>query len=117
MCRKRSRRNGAPCGDSRSGRHLPAQLRAAGLELLAAGGSDWVVLAGPEGTGPEGYPGDEAFFLRYLVDTIDGALADAPDVAAPELAAWTAARHGQIDRGELVWISHNLDALARAPAE
>jgi hypothetical protein len=36
-------------------------------------------------------------------------------LAPAEVGAWTAARHAQIERGELVWISHNLDVLARAP--
>jgi len=103
-------RGGAPAGDSRAGRHLFARLRRHGFELLAAGGSDWVVSAGAGG-----FAGDEAFFLRYLVDLVDGALAADPAFAPGEVAAWTAARHAQIDRGELVWIAHNLDLLARVP--
>ena len=103
-------RGGAPAGDSRSGRHLFARLRRHGFELLAAGGSDWVVAAGASG-----YPGDEAFFLRYLVDLVDRALAADPAFTPGEVAAWTAERHAQIDRGELVWIAHNLDLLAGVP--
>jgi SAM-dependent methyltransferase len=108
------RRADSPSGDSRSGRHLLTQLRRCGLEPVEAGGADWVVFAGADG-----YRGDEAFFLHYLVDVVSGALAAAPgDGPAPitpaELRGWTAARHAQIDRGELVWIAHNLDVLARA---
>lgn len=103
-------RGGEPAGDSRSGRHLFARLRRHGFDLLAAGGSDWVVAAGPGG-----YPEDEAFFLRYLVDGVRHALVDDPAFAPGEVAAWTEARHAQIDRGELVWIAHNLDLLAGAP--
>jgi hypothetical protein len=104
------RRDGVPCGDSRSGRHLLSQLVTSGFELVAAGGSDWVVFGGPGG-----YPRDEAFFLRFLVDTVDRALAGDAAIAPAELRAWTAARHGQIDRGELVWVAHNLDVLAQRP--
>lgn len=103
-------RAGAPAGDSRSGRHLFTRLRRLGFELLAAGGSDWVVAAGPGG-----YEGDEAFFLGYLVDGVHRALAADPAFAPGEVEAWAAARHAQIERGELVWIAHNLDVLAGIP--
>lgn len=103
-------RAGAPSGDSRSGRHLFSRLRRFGFELLAAGGSDWVVAAGPGG-----YEGDEAFFLEYLVDGVQRALSADPAFAPGEVEAWTAARHAQIERGELVWIAHNLDLLAGIP--
>src|SRR5215469_6514256 len=49
-------RYGRPAGDSRTGRRLFHYLRAAGAPALAAGSSDWVVSAGPDGN----YPGDEA---------------------------------------------------------
>ena len=48
---------GAPSGDSRTGRHLFAQLRATDVEVRAAGSSDWVVFADPNG-----YAADEAIF-------------------------------------------------------
>ena len=44
-------------GDSCTGRHLFGHLRAAGVEILDAGSSDWVIFAGPHG-----YPSDEAYF-------------------------------------------------------
>lgn len=103
-------RGGAPAGDSRSGRHLFARLRRYGFDLLAAGGSDWVVSAGAGS-----YPGDEAFFLGYLVDLVERSLTADPAFAPGEVAAWAEARRGQIDRGELVWIAHNLDLLAGVP--
>jgi SAM-dependent methyltransferase len=99
---------GRPSGDSRAGRHLIAHLRAAGAAVLAAGASDWVVVAGPDG-----YPADEAFFLAFIVKTVRGALAGAPDLDPDRFAAWIAARHAQIERGELVYIAHQLDVLAR----
>lgn len=101
---------GRPSGDSRAGRHLIGHLRATGATLLAAGASDWVVLAGPDG-----YPADEAFFLSFIVETVRGALAGSPALDQNRFAAWIAERQAQIARGELVYIAHQLDVLARAP--
>jgi SAM-dependent methyltransferase len=104
-------RNGRRAGDSRTGRRLLAWLPESGAEVSAAGGSDWVVwpTAGR-------YPADEAYFLHHIVHTIDLALAAHPGRAPSELAAWVAARHVQIERGELVYIAHQLDVAGRAPS-
>jgi SAM-dependent methyltransferase len=104
------RRIGPSCsGDSRTGRHLFGHLRAAGLEILDAGSSDWVVFAGPQG-----YPGDEAYFLHFIVHTIGTALHGHPDLDAVALRSWIAQRHAQIESGSLVYIAHQLDFLGRA---
>ncbi len=100
--------NGKPSGDSRAGRHLFRHLREAGARILAAGSSDWVVFAGPDG-----YPADEAYFLHFLVDTISAALQDHPQIDTQRLSAWVTARHDQIARGELVYIAHQLDVVGR----
>ncbi|EMA47199.1 class I SAM-dependent methyltransferase [Halococcus saccharolyticus] len=98
-------------GDSHAGSHLLA--RASEIDtVLAAGGSDWVV---HPRSGE--YPDDETFFLRYIVDTIAGALDETGQCDSATLAGWAAARHRQIDRGELVYVAHQLDALGRIPAE
>jgi hypothetical protein len=82
---------------------------------VAAGGADWVVFAEPPGAGQaRRYPDDEAFFLHYLVDVVGGALDGDAAFAPGEVTTWVARRHAQVDRGELVWIAHNLDVLARA---
>ena len=101
---------GRPSGDSRSGRHLFGHLREAGVELLAAGGSDWVVFARPGG-----YPADEAYFLHFIVHTIERALQGHPRLDAARFADWIERRHRQIERGELVYIAHQLDFLGRLP--
>jgi SAM-dependent methyltransferase len=103
---------GRPSGDSRSGRHLFGHLRDAGVELLDAGSSDWVVFAGPGG-----YPADEAYFLHFIVHTIQTALQGHPDLDAARFADWIEQRHQQIERGELVYIAHQLDLLGRIPAK
>jgi hypothetical protein len=105
-------RYGRPAGESRTGRHLFHDLRAAGAPALAAGPSDWVVHAGPDGT----YAGDEAYFLRCILDTIQGALRDRPDRVDPaDLAGWLGERGRQLAAGELVYIAHQLDFAGRSP--
>ncbi|MBP7693215.1 MAG: class I SAM-dependent methyltransferase [Anaerolineales bacterium] len=102
---------GRRSGDSRTGRHLFEHLRRAGAEILAAGSSDWVVFASAGR-----YPADEAYFLRFILHTLAGALRDHPDLDAARFAAWVAARQAQIARGELVYIAHQLDFVGRRPA-
>jgi SAM-dependent methyltransferase len=105
-------RYGRPAGESRTGRHLFDYLRAAGAPALAAGASDWVVQAGPDGT----YPGDEAYFLRSILNTIQNALRNRPDRVEPaDLAGWLAVRYRQLAAGELVYIAHQLDFAGRSP--
>jgi hypothetical protein len=103
-------RDGAPSGDSKTGRHLFGHLRAAGAELLAAGASDWVVHAIGDS-----YPGDERYFLDYIVNTVHLALRALPELDAQAVAQWAAERHAQIGRGELAYIAHQLDFMGLAP--
>jgi hypothetical protein len=105
-------RYGRPAGDSRTGRRLFHQLRDAGAPALAAGSSDWVVSAGPDGN----YPGDEAYFLRSILSTIQSALRSRQDWVEPAvLASWLAVRGRQLAAGELVYIAHQLDFVGRSP--
>jgi SAM-dependent methyltransferase len=100
--------NGQPSGDSRTGRHLFQHLSRAGVELLAAGSSDWVVFPGPHG-----YPTDEAYFLHFIIHTMHTALIDHPDLIPDQLDGWISQRHIQIEKQELVYIAHQLDFLGR----
>jgi hypothetical protein len=102
---------GKPSGDSRAGRHLFAHLRAAGVDVLAAGSSDWVVFAGASG-----YPVDEAYFLHYIIHNIGTALTGHPQLDADRLSTWMAQRDAQIEQGTLVYVAHQLDVLGRASA-
>jgi SAM-dependent methyltransferase len=105
-------RYGRPAGESRTGRHLFHHLRAAGAPALAAGSSDWVVSAGPDGN----YPGDEAYFLRSILSTIQDALRSRQDWVDPAvLADWVAVRMRQLAAGELVYLAHQLDFAGRSP--
>jgi SAM-dependent methyltransferase len=105
-------RYGRPAGESRTGRRLFHYLRAAGASALAAGSSDWVVSAGPDGN----YPADEAYFLRSILNTIQNALRNRQDWVEPaDLADWLAERGRQLASGELVYIAHQLDFVGRSP--
>lgn len=102
-------RYGRTAGESRTGRHVFGHLRAAGVAPLAAGSSDWVVLAGPDGA----YPADEEYFIESILRTVQDAL-DGP--AAPAgLADWLAVRRRQLAGGELVYLAHQLDVAGRTP--
>jgi SAM-dependent methyltransferase len=86
--------DGRLSGDSRSGRHLFGHLAHAGFEVHAAGASDWVVhpRAGL-------YPADEAYFLHFIVHTMQGALQNCAELDPGQLAAWIETRHRQIEQG------------------
>ena len=99
---------GKPSGDSRTGRRLFRYITEAGGQILDAGASDWVVF--PEA---DGYAQDEAYFLHFVIHTVENALMGHTDLEAGKFTAWVAERHAQIERGELVYISHQLDFLGR----
>lgn len=95
-------------GDSRSGRHMFAHLRANGAEVLSAGSSDWVVFAGPGG-----YPADEAYFLHYIINTVKMALITHPELDAERFTQWINKRHAQVEDQTLVYIAHQIDIIGR----
>ncbi len=97
---------GRPSGSSVTGRRLLRLLQEANARIVAAGSSDWVVFSGPDG-----YPGDEAYFLHFIIDTIARALGDPPELERGRFRAWIAARHRQIEAGELIYIAHQLDVM------
>jgi hypothetical protein len=95
-------------GDSRAGRHLFGHLQKAGAEVLSAGASDWVVHS-VNGK----YPADEAYFLSFILHFFEESLADYAELDASAFANWLKERRAQIERGELVYIAHQMDFLAR----
>jgi hypothetical protein len=98
-------RDGRPSGDSKTGRHLFRHIPEAGGRILAAGASDWIVRAEPDG-----YPGEERVFLEHILDTISDEL-QRHDVDRASLSAWLAARRAELEAGELVYLAHQLDFL------
>lgn len=95
-------------GDSRAGRHLFSHLQMAGAQVLAAGASDWVVHS-VNGK----YPADEAYFLHFILHFFEESLAGHPELNAAAFANWIKERRAQIERGELVYIAHQMDFLAK----
>ena len=91
-------------GDNQSGRHLISNLKNARVAILAAGSSDWVIIAGPTG-----YQQDEAYFLHHIVNTIYQALMTYPGLDRSKLEDWVVQRHKQIEGGVLIYIAHQLD--------
>jgi SAM-dependent methyltransferase len=95
---------GKPSGDSQAGRHLFQHLHAAGAPIHAAGSSDWVIH--PQ---PDAYPADEAYFLHFILHTMDGALRHHAELDPQRFAGWIKQRHDQVDRHELIYIAHQID--------
>ena len=95
-------------GDSRAGRHLFSHLRSAGAEILSAGASDWVVHS-VNGK----YPADEAYFLNFILHFFEESLTGHVELNATAFANWIKERRAQIERGELVYIAHQMDFLVK----
>jgi SAM-dependent methyltransferase len=100
--------DGRLSGSSRAGRELFGHLQRAGAEVVAAGSSDWVIYprAG-------GYPADEAYFLHHILEMMREALARRSELGGQRFADWIERRHDQVEAGELIYVSHQLDLLAR----
>lgn len=95
-------------GDSKSGRHVFGHLQNTGAEILAAGASDWVVHA-VNGK----YPDDEAYFLHFILHFLEESLTGHAELDAESFASWLGERHLQIEHGELTYIAHQMDFLAK----
>jgi hypothetical protein len=95
-------------GDSRAGRHLISHLRQAKAKVLAVGSSDWVVHAMDDK-----YPDDEAYFLQFILHFFEESLTSHPALNAAAFPDWLTKRRDQINRGELVYIAHQMDFLVQ----
>ena len=94
-------------GASHTGRRLLTFLQVSGLEILAAGSSDWVIH--PK---KAQYSAEETFFLHTIVETVERQLVktnNPPHV----LATWALLRHRQIDAGEVSFLARHLDLLVQ----
>jgi hypothetical protein len=96
-------------GNSRTGRKLFEQFRSLNTEILAAGASDWVVHT-TNGT----YPADEQYFLYFILSFFESSLKSHAELDAAEFENWLCKRRAQIERGELVYIAHQMDFLVKA---
>ena len=102
--------DGLPTGGSRAGQSLLRALPEAGLELVEEGPSDWEVV--PQGGA---YLHDVAYFLHHIINFVWESLREGGEIPVNSLQGWVAARHAQVERGELVYIAHQNDVLARKP--
>ena len=95
-------------GDSRAGRHLFSHLLKAGAEILAAGASDWVVhpLNGK-------YKDEEEYFLHFILHFFEESLMGHLELDEAVFSDWLKKRRVQIEHGELVYIAHQMDFLAK----
>jgi SAM-dependent methyltransferase len=95
-------------GDRYSGRHLLGYLLENQADILAAGASDWLVhpIDGH-------YPAQEGQFLHYILNTIEAALQQNDELKEDKLASWFQSRRSQVDKGELVYLAHQVDVLGR----
>ncbi len=95
-------------GDSRTGRHLFSHLLSGNAQILAAGASDWVVhpINGK-------YPADEKYFLHFILHFFEESLTGHKDLDANAFADWLSKRRAQIERGDLVYIAHQMDFLVK----
>ena len=100
--------NGKKAGDSRTGRHLFGHLQRINAEVLAVGSSDWVVYPRSHT-----YLNDEAFFLHFIIETIDAELRGNPMLDSKKFEAWIQKRHVQIESGQVTYIAKQIDFLAR----
>jgi len=95
-------------GSSRAGAETLARLqRLPGCSVDAAG-SDWIVT--PE---DGSYPGDEAYFLRHILTTIEEAVTEIAPGAVDQLDEWLTRRRAQVAAGELTYLTHQLDLFGR----
>lgn len=93
---------GRHIGGSLTGRRLFGVLPAAGGRILAAGGSEWVVIPGPQG-----YPAEEGYFLECILAMVEESLSGR--LPSEELDYWLARRRRQLGAGELVFLARHLD--------
>jgi len=95
-------------GDSRTGRKLFDHLRSLNAGVIAAGASDWVVHSANGA-----YLADEKYFLHFILSFFENSLKTHAELEPASFNSWLAERRAQIERGELVYIAHQMDFLIR----
>jgi hypothetical protein len=94
----------------RSGRDLLTALPSHGADLVRVGASDWIVHAGQDGQ----YLENEEYFLKCILWFIHTEVSHRPDVVSVDrLNRWAETRLRQIESGNLIFLTHQLDILAQ----
>lgn len=99
-----NRRPGGP----NAGRELLETIPAVDGDVVAVGGSDWIVRP-LDGS----YPDDERLVVEYLLSTIHDAVSELDSLEQAEIDAWIDERQRQVDTGSLLFLAHNLDILCQ----
>ncbi len=94
-------------GASWTGRRLLSFLQRPGIELLAAGSSDWIIH--PKNLT---YSVDETLFLHAIIETVEAEL-NKEKAPFKGLADWASRRRQQVKTGELSFLARHLDLLVR----
>lgn len=102
--------NGKRSGGSCTGRRLFHALKRAKFEVVEIGASDWVVFP-REGH----YPADEAYFLHFILHFFEETIPKYPQINPIAFENWLRNRRSQIERGELVFMAHQLDYFVKNP--
>ena len=95
-------------GNSRTGRKLFEHFHSLNAEIISAGASDWVVH-----TTKGKYPAEEQYFLHFIMNFVESSLKAHAELDAAEFENWLAKRRAQIERGEFVYIAHQMDFLVK----
>ena len=61
----------------------------------------------------EKYPADEKYFLHFILHFFEESLTGHKELDANAFADWLSKRRAQIERGDLVYIAHQMDFLAK----
>lgn len=93
-------------GSSQAGSEALSRLQQLPGISVDVAGSDWVVRPSAGA-----YPGDEAYFLRFILDNIEDAVTEITEGEFEPLYEWLDSRRAQVDAGRLIYLTHQLDLL------
>lgn len=99
---------GIPIGGKHSGQKLLAYLPQFGAMIDAHGDSDWVIR--PDSGG---YSSDTMFFLKCILQTVEGALHNDPRLDTRQFNIWMNQRYHQLAEGSLTYMAHQVDILGK----
>lgn len=91
-------------GSSQAGSEALSRLQQLPGISIDAAGSDWIVRP-RDGA----YPADETYFLKFILDSIEDAVTEITDGEFEPLEGWLDSRRAQVDAGQLIYLTHQLD--------
>ena len=94
---------------SQTGRNLLAYFLLKGIEVEAVGSSDWIVI--PDCN--RSYTADEKHFLDTILSCVEHELSKSNQINNKLARRWVTFRRNQLNNGQLIYLAHQLDLLAR----